>query len=311
MLKRGPFVAGLSAAALAAGHDAARADGPLRVGASPTDAAGEAFYAVDQGFFRAAGLDVELTILGNGPSLAAAVSSGAIDIAFSTVSPLAEAHVRGINFRVIAPALVYGGVPTNVLLVAKDSPVQKAADLNGKVVAASALRDLTMYAALAWIDQNGGDVKSLKIIEMPFAQMGAALAGGRIAAASGAEPFITAARDETRVLANVSAAVAPRYMVAGWFATDAWLQANGDAAKRFAGAIAQTARWANTHQQASATILTRYIKLPAALAATIMRATYGEGGPEPALIQPVLDVATKYGGLPHVSVSDLIWRAPA
>ena len=34
---------------------------PVRLGAMPIDTAAEAFYALDQGFFTAAGLDVTLT----------------------------------------------------------------------------------------------------------------------------------------------------------------------------------------------------------------------------------------------------------
>ena len=39
---------------------------PLNLGVMPSDGTSEGFYAYDQGFFKAAGLDVKLTVMNNG-----------------------------------------------------------------------------------------------------------------------------------------------------------------------------------------------------------------------------------------------------
>src|ERR1700722_6745209 len=77
---------------------------PVRLGAMPIDTAAEAFYALDEGFFTAAGLDVTLTILNNGSSLAAAVSAGALDVGFGSPSPVILARLGGLPISFIAPA---------------------------------------------------------------------------------------------------------------------------------------------------------------------------------------------------------------
>ena len=41
----------------------------------------------------------------------------------------------------------------------------------------------------------------------------------------------------------------------------------------------------------------------------MQRAVIGDTKPDPALIQPVIDVAVKYGGMPSLPASDLIWQA--
>jgi ABC-type nitrate/sulfonate/bicarbonate transport system substrate-binding protein len=89
----------------------------LQLGAMPTDASAQAFYALDRGFFKAAGLDVTLTVLTNTASIASAVSAGAVDIGYGSVVPLAEAHNRGLSFKAIAPAGMYAGLPSTLMMM--------------------------------------------------------------------------------------------------------------------------------------------------------------------------------------------------
>jgi hypothetical protein len=51
----------------------------------------------------------------------------------------------------------------------------------------------------------------------------------------------------------------------------------------------------------------KYTKLTPEVAARMTRIRYGETKPDPALIQPVIDIAIKYGRMPYVRVADLIW----
>ncbi len=100
-----------------------------------------------------------------------------------------------------------GTSPVNVIMAAQNSTVKSGADLNGQTVAVNGLRDLTQYEMQAWIDQTGGNVGSVKLIEIPFSEMATALVAGRVAAAILAEPAWTAALATCRVVGNGSAAV--------------------------------------------------------------------------------------------------------
>lgn len=281
----------------------------LQMGGMPTDAAAQSFYGLDRNFFRDAGFDVELTTLNNSATLAAAVASGTLEIGFGSVIPLAQAHLRGLDFRVIAPAMIYNGTtPVNVIMAAKTSSIKSGADLNGQTVAVNGLRDLTQYTMQAWIDKNGGDVKSVKLIEMPFAEMGVALESGRVAAGILAEPFWTAALDHARVIGNGSAAVGSHFMVTCWFATTAWLEQNAATAKRLQTVMLQIARWANANHSDTQAIIAKYTKIPPGVIAHMQRAVIGETKPDPALIQPVIDVAVKYGGMQSLPASELVWQ---
>ncbi len=167
---------------------------PLQLGTMGADGSAEPFYGSDHGFFKDAGLDVKITVMNNTASLASAVAGGALEIGYGSVIPLAQAHLRGLEFRVIAPAFEAGGPQlTNVIMVGKNSTAKTGADLNNTTVAVNGLRDLTQYEMQAWIDQNGGDVKTVKLIEIPFPEMGVAVESGRVSAAILAEPFTTQA----------------------------------------------------------------------------------------------------------------------
>jgi NitT/TauT family transport system substrate-binding protein len=281
----------------------------LQLGAMPIDPAGEAFYGQDGGFFRAAGLDVKVTVLNNGSALAAATSSGSLDVGFGSPAPVILAHQRGLAVRFIAPAAVYTGPLANSsLMVAKGSPIRTGADLNGKTVAVAGLHDLTQYSTQAWIDKNGGDSKTIAFIEVPYAEMGVALQQGRIAAGCVIEPYTTAVKALAQTIGNLNDAIARRYLLAGWFATEPWLAQHTAVAERFVAAMSKIARWANTHHRESAAILTTYTKIPPETIATMSRSRYDENPRvEPDVLQPVIDVMVKYGGLKPMAATDLIW----
>jgi NitT/TauT family transport system substrate-binding protein len=289
----------------------ARADTvTLALGAMPTDASAQAFYALDRGAFKAAGIDVTLTVLTNTASIASAVSAGAVDIGYGSVVPLAEAHNRGLSFKAIAPAGMYAGPPsTLVMMVSKRSTAKTGADLNGKTIAVNGLRDLTQYTAEAWIAQNGGDIKTIKLVEIPFSEMGNALDAGRVDAAIVGEPYMAADLGVARVIGDAGGAVAKKYYITTWFATEAWLNAHPALAHTFVNVMRDTAIWANTHHAESAEILRRYSKITPEVMATMVRSTYGDAPRlEPPMLQPVIDVAVKYGTTAPTSAADLIWH---
>jgi len=311
-LSRAAAIGG-TAAALVAGVLPQRAFAadliPLRVGAPPTDATGEGFYGVDQGFYKAAGLDVTITPMFNGEAMAAALAAGSLDVITGTVVPVAEAYARGIDLRVIAPGLLYdrGQGQSVVIVVANASPAKTAVDLNGKTIAVNGLGDLTHLALLSWLGTNGADVKSVKLIEIPFPGVGAALDAGRIDAALIVEPFTSALRGKIRIIGDAMVGIGPRFIGTVWVSKLSWLSEHREAAKSFAAATLKIAAWANTHNAESAAILAQHTSMPLATINSITRAVYDTNPATGALLQPILDTATKYFGNPKITGAELVW----
>lgn len=269
----------------------------VRIGALPSDVSAEPRYAQAQGFYAKAGIDAQIQTLANGGAIVAAVASGALDIGFANLTSIAAARQRGLPVRIVAPATLYTSKsPVTVLVRARGSKLRTGADLRGKTVAVSTLRGELQVGASMWIDKTGGEALQTRFLELPFSAMAAALAAGRIDAAMITEPALTRGKESIELLSDAYTAIADEFLIGGYIASESWLRDNVDAAKRFSGAMAETAKWANGHRDETAAILAKESGLDEKLVRTMTRATYGERL-SAEVIQPVLDAALKYGSL--------------
>jgi NitT/TauT family transport system substrate-binding protein len=293
-VKRASFVA--AGAALALVPRIARAEGPLRVMTLPIDQGAQCFYAQDLGMFKKAGLDAQVSVTNFGTQVAAAVAGGSIEIGQSNIMSLAAAFAQGLPFALIAGAGLYSSAkPTSMMIVAKNSPLKTAKDLNGKTVAVNGLKSITQISVQAWADQNGGNSQSIKFVEMPFVEMEGALMSGRIDMALLADPNATTllAGGHTRPFGKAFDAIGKEFLIGGWFAKTDWIAANTDTVKKFVAVMREAAQWANKPADfaQSAAILEKYTKVSVGAA---NRVAYAERL-DPALIQPSIDTAAKYG----------------
>jgi NitT/TauT family transport system substrate-binding protein len=281
----------------------------LKIATIPIDVGAEVFYAQDQGFFKKAGIDAQIQSITNGPAITSAVASGSIDIGFSNLVSLATAYKRGLPITIIAPAGLYSSAaPTSVCVVAPNSPIKTAKDLNGKTFATNGLKNISEFGPRAWIDKNGGDSSTMKFIEMPFPEMPGALAAGHVDAALLAEPNVTEAKSTTRLLSKCYDAIGASFMISAYFTTTTWAKAHPDLVRKFQDAIRETAGWANKNHDKTAEILVREAKINPDVAAKMNRAVYPQRL-DPAQMQPVIDVTAKYGLLPApFPASEMIFR---
>jgi NitT/TauT family transport system substrate-binding protein len=280
-------------APLSAGADPATT---IRVATTPIDLGAEVLYAQDQGFFKKAGIEVDVQLMNSGAAIAAAVASGALDIAQANIVSIATAHERSLPFVLIAPAGLYtANESTTSIVVAKNSPIRTGKDLENKTVAGNGLRNITQIGADAWMDKNGGDSSALRFIEMPFPQMPTALESGRIDAAVIAEPELSnAVAGGARIIGQPYTSIAKEFLIGGWFATSTWAKEHPDQRKRFVAAIVEAGKWANGHHAESARILEKYTKIH--ISPTMKRTVYAERL-DAAQIQPLIDAAAKYKAL--------------
>jgi NitT/TauT family transport system substrate-binding protein len=276
----------------------------------PIDAGAEVWYAKDMGFFAKAGLDVEVIPAPNGGAAAASVAGGAVEIGYADTISISSAFGRSVPFTIIAPAAVHvSTAPTTVLVVLPNSPIHTAKDLDNKVIAGSGLGTISGYGPRAWIEKNGGDLSSVKFVELAFPAMQPALEAGRIDAAAIAEPFLTAAKKTDRVLASPYDSVAKTFLVSAYFTTAPWAKDHPDVVNRFASAIHEAAVWANKNHAQSAEILLKYAKIDPSLASEMTRSYYGERLTA-SLLQPAVDVAAKYSKFTPFAAGDLLYKAP-
>ncbi len=302
---RGLLIAGSSGSIASFPRTAsAQALAPVSIAAIPSDISGEAYYAADMGFFKKNGIEATFAPFTNGGAISAAVISGAADVGYSNVVSLALAHSHGLPVTILAPANLHlHDAPTaGIMTVKKSSSIQNARDLNGKIVAVIGLNNIADIAARQWIDKNGGDVKSVKFVELPFGEMKAALEAGRVDAASldaTGDPLLGKPEDTLRVIGLSFDALAHRFVPSVWFTTTDWIGKHPATAKAFVTAMRETAMWANSHRRASADILAKYTHVTPQQIQSITRATYGDRVTSDE-IQPDINAAAKYGTLKAV-----------
>jgi NitT/TauT family transport system substrate-binding protein len=267
----------------------------IRVGTSNIDASAIIYFAKDRGFFRKVGIRVQIEPGTNGAAAAAAVLSGTQDVGVSNVTSIAIAHTKHLPLVFIAPSALYSeNAPTSALMVPMTSSIESGADLNGKTVAVDGLNNVTQIAADGWIDMHGGNSRTVHFVELPFSVMGSALERHAIDAAVIVEPALTLAKAYARDIGSPYSSIGKRFLINGWFADSSWIARNPDIVRRFADALREAAKWANSNQAESAPILVAHSKIPLRLVKHMTRARFAEVL-DPVLIQPQIDAAVKYG----------------
>lgn len=273
---------------------------PIRIGDVLSDAGLVPIYAQVQGILQQAGLAIEMHLFPNNGAVTQALVAGALDVAVIDALQVASAVAHGIPLTCFAGGAVFSkNTRTLVLVTAKSSGIQTALDLEGQSVAVSSLNSLSAAGTKEWLRVNGADPAKVKIFELGLGEMNAALARGTIAAALQGEPFLTDAKSEQRELGVPYSAIAPEFYINSFVASRDWITENISLAKRFANAMYQTARWANTHSTDSATIESRYSKIPIEVVDAMARNTFATSL-DPRLIDPALIIGARYGLTPRL-----------
>lgn len=268
----------------------------IRVGAPPAEDTVPLYYAAKADLFSKAGLNVQITSMTSGAAISAAVAGGAIDIGLSSLQGLISGHAHGLPFQLIAPGALYSSKdPYALMVVRSDSNIRTAKDLDGKTIAQPALKDLDWIASYGWMQQNGGDPKSAKFIELPNPQLTPALLDGRIDAFTVGEPWIQRALDtgKVRIIGKSFDAIAPAFLMTGWFSTSDYIAKNRDTVEKFLRVMRQASEYADAHHAEMVPIVAAYTKLdPDLVAKTIKDA----GSPylDPKTVQPMINIAAKY-----------------
>lgn len=298
-MKRGRALAALGAAAAAAAapRGARAADAlALRLAAPANDTATPALYALHAGLFEKAGLDVELRAMNSGAAVSAAVAGGAVDVGLSSLITLIAAHARGVPFTLVAPSgIISSDVPFTALIVRKDAAIASGGDLNGKTVASPALHDLNAIGAMAWIDRNGGDVRTVRFVELSQPASIAALDDGRIDATVLGTPTLTEALDsgKFRVLARPFDAVARRFEHIAWFTTSDFAAKNAPGLERFTRVMHDANVYAGAHPEETAPLVAQFDKVDVAVVLKMVRVPFAEYL-DARMIQPLVDAAFRY-----------------
>lgn len=300
-----------SAAAVAASPVSAQNLIPIRVGTFASEATAGIFYAQDQGFLAKHGLTAQINMAAGGAAIIPAIIGGDMDMGEADVVTMAFAKDKGLPFEFVAPGELHSNkVPTLAVVVA-DPNVKSGKDFNGKTMACNVSRGFGSLITNVWIDNNGGDSKTVKWVELPFPSLVQAAQKGQIDGYCAPEPFVDlGAQGGLHVVMMDSKPVAPEIIQGGWFASTSFIKTHPSVINAFALAMRETNEWANANPQATAAILSKYSKVPVnVITAMKMRGEYQAVFSKPTM-QPLIDAAYKYGYISKpFPVSEIIANA--
>lgn len=290
-------------------HPTKAAEASLQIRVSSGNAARiQPFYAEKLGIFSRLGLKVENTTGLQGAASMRAVDAGQFDIGYADIVSIAVAINRGEPYVILALGSVYTSDKAfTILAQASTSNFQSGKDLEGKRVATPTPNDLGQLGVRAWVDAHGGDSSKVIFVHgIPVPEVPAALAEHRVDASETTEPQWTSQLKEGKVklLAKNFDAIAPRFVNGAFFARREWVESHRDAARLFTQAMSETAQWARVHPDEAIELSSEVMKAPKSQVEFRARVPLGEGL-QPELLQPVFDVAARYGMIAPIRAQDL------
>ena len=285
----------------------AQANQIVHIGVSPFEQHADAFYARDMGFFKQAGLDVDIQIFNSGGVIASAIAGGTLQIGAANPLPVFAAHERGLDFTILAPGALYDAktYPAN-FVIAPTSTRRAGKDFEGTTIGVTSLQGLDPLGTLAWIDKTGGDWHKVKFIELTHAVEPEAVADGRVAAALIADPSVPIAAGKVRASASPYDALGNHFFVALWFGKRDWADKNPDVVRRFRIAIDRAGDWATRNPVAAAALLQKDMNITVDRAHVVHARSV-----DSSMLQPLIDAAVKFKFLDHaMDAREVIWPAP-
>ena len=313
-LSRSRMLAGTAAAlALAPRPLRAQALTKVRLIGVHSDDLTPVYWGIQNGMYQKIGLDIDMVAANSGTAATTAVVAGTYELGKGSVVASLVAHLRGFPITIIANGVMWDPkAPTTVAVVAVDSPIKRPRDLSGKLASAAALNDIVTVTIANWVDKDGGDSKTIKWVEIPNSAEAEAIATHRVDACQLNEPVYTEslAAGKVRPLGDglSSSAIAEHFVIAAYFAQKAFAQKNPELVRNFARVTYESAEYTNSHHAETAQMMADVTKIPVDVIRKINRAP-GATSSDPALLQPVIDIAAKYGNIPHVFAAKDMYSA--
>ena len=300
------------------GGDEAGAGGNVDVKMSYVAFSGIAptLLAIDNGSYERHGLNVEGSVAASPAAILSGLVNGELQIGFTTIPTLISAVQEGVPIKCIASADGIGAVAppaeiSTALLVAPDSAVTSAAELEGKRIGVIALGSLNHLIAMDLIAQAGGDPSTVEFVQLPLPQTGDALAGHQVDAAITTEPFTLPLLDkEFRMLGSADApgGLTSERTTKCYAASDEYIEKNPETVAKFIVAQDEALTYAQDHLDEALATLPQILELSPEAALATETGLIFQPGITPADVEHLQDKMVEFGWVDETrSVKDYVY----
>jgi len=261
------------------------------------------FYGQEKGYFKDAGIDLELIAVPGGPAVGAAIASGSADIGYAALSPMLIAREQGQPFKFFM-SMEYEQSPDRLwgyMIATEKSGIKSMKDLAGKTVAVGVPGGLCELATRDWMASAGVAYDPAKVLNNPFPQMPAMLDIGTADAACIVEPFATAAlagKSKPIILGRgYLANVTQPYRIAGLFASETWIKSHAQDIAALIKAYTRAATELKSNVPLMKEIMLKEYRFPPELVGRLKTDFALDLTPKASDYQIIIDKMFKYGML--------------
>lgn len=210
------------------------------------------YTAVEKGFFKAQGLNVDFSIVSTGAQLIPPLSTGELQVgAGATSAGFFNAIQRGLPIKIVAD-WNSGKTPSTLIFVARKDLVDSGtikdyADLKGKTVSINASGNYSDIVLDQILKKGGLTLKDINLQIVPFDQVPIAMANKSIDVGLTNEPYVTVGIQQGTLLRwkDVND-LEPGREYSNIFYSPQFARDNPEAAKRWALAYLQGVRYYQT-----------------------------------------------------------------
>jgi len=225
------------------------------VGDNPSLSGAPLYLAIEKGYYRDAGVDVQLDMSGLSSDMTVLLATNKL-------------HVIGGAITAGFFNSVSKGLPIGILMSRATSPyshylmirpelkdkLNAAADLKGRTVAVVSRGAILVYELIKVLESGGLTLADINLKYIPFGQMATALTTGAVDAALMISPLQDAVEAKgvgaKWINADTKISVQPVLISVWWMNTD-WARDNEDAARRFArGTLRGVRDYCNAYHRA-------------------------------------------------------------
>lgn len=270
--------------------------------------------AVQQKYFEAEGLHVQIKPVAQSIQALPALKNGQVDIiAGANYVTFLQAYAQGaLKLRIVADG---SSVASRfmALLVMPNSSIKQPKDLEGKTIAVNILNNIQSLTLNEILKADNVDPAKVKYRAIPFPQMGAALQKGQVDAVHTGEPFGTDFQRKlgARMVIDGGGAPITELPVSGYVSTDDFVQKYPKTAAAFQRAIQRAQQDATGDRTKVEQVLPGYARVDPQTAAVISLPNYPTSL-NPTRLQRLPDLMLKDGLLKSpIDMKKIIFTSPA
>jgi NitT/TauT family transport system substrate-binding protein len=212
------------------------------------------FVALHEGLFSKEGLTINYTPAASSDTVIDKQVAGEYDITGGNYVSYIQHYVddhQQLEIVAEGSVMLEG---TQAIYTMPHSDIKTLSELQGHVLGINAPGNINYLLAASVLTENGINLNNVKFTTepIPFPEMGAELAAGKVAAAALPEPFATLAEQQYGAveLSDLNQGATQSFPIQGYVVTKAWAKQNPDTLKAFVAALERGQEIADTNRSA-------------------------------------------------------------